>query len=68
LLTRDYFIGSLTHERQVFNLSESLRISRFMSQTWGGSKFSNLCRMLKISLKAIFSQGRNYVASNSHKK
>jgi hypothetical protein len=60
-LAREHFKGCLLHERQIFGPLESLRLSRFMSQTWGDATTLNLFFMCKINLLAAFSQVRNAI-------
>jgi glycosyl transferase family 2 len=60
-LTREYFMGCLLHERQIFGPLESLQISRFISQTWGGSTTLSMLLMGKINVLAALAQARNAV-------
>jgi hypothetical protein len=60
-LARDWFIQHLAHQRQLYSPGEAWHISRFLSQTWGGSTTLNFCRMMKINLATVWSQARDVV-------
>jgi glycosyltransferase involved in cell wall biosynthesis len=66
-LAREHFKGCLLHERQTFGPLESLQISRFMSQTWGGSPTLNMFFFGKINLLAALSQARNLIRKSGTK-